>query len=104
MINSLFAFLDLEFSRIFEQLSLLPDTFFDYDCDTGCLDWKHGAVFVNGFNIGRYHQAGPQKSLYIPGPLLHEGENEIIVFENYLGSDVMKFTNIPNYGRPVTHV
>ena len=19
-------------------------------------DWKHGAVFVNGFNIGRYHQ------------------------------------------------
>jgi len=81
---------------------LLPDTFFDYDCDEGCLDWKHGAVFVNGFNIGRYHQAGPQKSLYIPGPLLHEGENEIIVFENYLGSDVMKFTSVPNYGTPVT--
>merc|ERR1712106_816588 len=64
---------------------LLPDTFFDFDCGD-CVDWKHGAVFVNGFNIGRYHQAGPQKSLYIPGPLLHQGENEVIVFENYLGS------------------
>jgi len=82
---------------------LLPDTFFDYDCDE-CLDWKHGAVFVNGFNIGRYHQAGPQKSLYIPGPLLQEGENEIIVFENVLGSSVMKFTDIPNYGPHVNHV
>ena len=53
-----------------------------------CRDWKHGAVFVNGFNIGRYHQAGPQKTLYIPGPLLNFGDNEIIVFENYLGDQV----------------
>lgn len=78
---------------------IYPDTFFDYDCAT-CQDWKHGAVFVNGFNIGRYHIVGPQKSLYIPGPLLKEGSNEIIVFENYLGSDVMKFTDTPNYGTP----
>lgn len=74
------------------------DTFFDYDCGVECDDWKHGVVIVNGFNIGRYHIAGPQKSLYIPGPLLQQGDNEIIVFENYLGSDVMKFTNVPNYG------
>jgi len=80
----------------------LPDTFFDYDCED-CQDWKHGAVFVNGFNVGRYHQAGPQKSLYIPGPLLKEGNNEIIVFENYLGSSVMMFTAVPNYGVPVKH-
>ena len=31
------------------------DTYFDFDCET-CMDWKHGAVFINGFNIGRYHQ------------------------------------------------
>jgi len=74
------------------------DTFFDYDCSDGCDDWQHGVVIVNGFNIGRYYYAGPQKSLYIPGPLLKQGDNEIIVFENYLGSDVMKFTDIPNYG------
>ena len=63
-------------------------------------DWKHGAVLVNGFNIGRYYTVGPQKTLYIPGPLLHKGTNEIIVFENYLGSDTFKFTNAPNYGNP----
>ena len=73
------------------------DTYFDFDCED-CLDWMHGAVFVNGFNIGRYHQAGPQKTLYIPGPILLHGENQIIVFENYLGSDVVRFTDIPNYG------
>jgi len=74
------------------------DTFFDFDCSDGCQDWLHGVVIVNGFNVGRYWQAGPQKSLYIPGPLLQQGDNEIVVFENYLGSDVMKFTDVPNYG------
>ena len=82
---------------------IIRDTFFDFGCEEcGFMDsWIHGVVFVNGFNIGRYHQAGPQQSLYIPGPILQEGENEIIVFENYLGSDVMKFTDAPNYGPPV---
>ena len=55
------------------------DTFFDYDCSPECIQWKHGAFFVNGFNIGRYHQAGPQKTLYIPGPLLKQGVNEVII-------------------------
>ena len=51
------------------------DTFFDYDYLTvDYSEWKHGAVFVNGFNIGRYHKGGPQKTLYIPGPLLKQGE------------------------------
>ena len=75
------------------------DTFFDYDC-AACEDWKHGALFVNGFNVGRYYTAGPQKSLYIPGPLLHQGDNQILVFENYLGSDLLTFTDTPNYGKP----
>ena len=63
-------------------------------------DWKHGAVIVNGFNIGRYYVVGPQKTLYIPGPLLRPGDNEIIVFENYLGSETLKFTDTPSYGSP----
>ena len=41
-----------------------------------------GFIMVNGFNLGRYwNDRGPQKTLYLPAPLLHEGENEIIVFE-----------------------
>ena len=47
---------------------------------------------------------GPEKSLYIPRPLLQVGENKIIVFENYLGSSVMKFPDIPKYGTTVTYV
>ena len=43
-------------------------------------------------------KAGPQKSLYIPGPLLTAGDNEIVVVENYLGSQRVSFTPTPNYG------
>ena len=48
------------------------------------LDGFHkGFVVVNGFNIGRYYNpAGPQKTLYLPAPLLCKGDNEIIVFES----------------------
>ena len=41
-----------------------------------------GSVYINGFNLGRYWNApGPQKTLYLPAPLLWEGENEIVVLE-----------------------
>lgn len=43
--------------------------------------WTKGVVWVNGFNLGRYWEKGPQKTLYVPGPLLRKGRNEIIVFE-----------------------
>ena len=43
--------------------------------------WGKGCVLVNGFNIGRFWEIGPQKRLYIPGPLLQKGENRILVFE-----------------------
>ena len=50
------------------------DTFLDMK------GWRKGVVFVNGFNIGRYWEIGPQRTLYLPGELLRE-ENEIQVFE-----------------------
>jgi len=32
--------------------------------------------------MGRYYNdAGPQKTLYCPAPVLHAGENEIIILE-----------------------
>lgn len=43
--------------------------------------WHKGYVWVNGFNLGRYWEKGPQVTLYVPWPLLHEGDNEIIVLE-----------------------
>ena len=61
------------------QMESYPrDTYFDFSCgDSGACSWLHGSLFVNGFNVGRYHTAGPLQTLYIPGPLLHAGENEV---------------------------
>lgn len=65
------------------------------------LDSFHkGFVTVNGFNVGRYWiDAGPTKTLYIPAPILNEGENEIIVFELHGCSDNnIFFTDEPDLG------
>ncbi|AFH63710.2 glycoside hydrolase family 35 protein [Paenibacillus caseinilyticus] len=43
--------------------------------------WTKGVVFINGFHLGRYWERGPQKTLYLPGPLLRRGTNELVVFE-----------------------
>ena len=40
-----------------------------------------GCAFINGFNLGRFWEIGPQGRLYVPGPLIHAGKNEIILFE-----------------------
>ncbi len=56
-----------------------------------------GFVMVNGINIGRYfNPAGPQKTLYVPAPYLHEGENEIVVFE----SDSTAGTTVEFFAEP----
>lgn len=45
--------------------------------------WGKGMVFVNGFNLGHYMAVGPQATLYLPGPFLVEGDNEIVFFEQF---------------------
>ena len=51
------------------------DTFIDME------EWGKGIIFINGRNIGRYWQVGPQQTLYIPGVWLKKGENKIVIFE-----------------------
>jgi len=63
------------FYRFELQVDERGDTFLDME------GWGKGCVLVNGFNIGRFWEIGPQKRLYIPGPLLRQGKNEIVVFE-----------------------
>ncbi|GAA1535909.1 beta-galactosidase [Dactylosporangium maewongense] len=43
--------------------------------------WGKGYVWVNGVNLGRFWDRGPQRTLYLPGPLLHAGRNEVVVLE-----------------------
>lgn len=63
------------FYRFETEIDQIGDTFVDLE------GWGKGCVVVNGFNIGRFWEIGPQKRLYLPGPLLRKGRNEIIVFE-----------------------
>ena len=62
--------------------------------------FHHGFVAVNGFNLGRYYNdAGPQKTLYCPAPMLKTGKNEIVVFEtDSSDGHVIEFVDTPELG------
>jgi beta-galactosidase len=51
------------------------DTFLDTSAFT------KGEVWLNGHALGRFWDIGPQKTLYVPGPWLKSGENEVVVFD-----------------------
>ena len=57
------------------MLSKTGDTFLDMS------KWGKGIVFINGHNLGRYWNVGPQQTLYLPGCWLEKGVNKITVFE-----------------------
>jgi beta-galactosidase len=51
------------------------DTFLDMS------NFKKGIAWVNGHNLGRYWEIGPQRRLYCPASFLRQGSNEMIVFD-----------------------
>jgi len=51
------------------------DTFLDMS------NFIKGIVWVNGHNLGRFWNIGPQKRLYCPATFLRKGTNEMIVFD-----------------------
>lgn len=67
------------FHRIPFRVSLTPGTF--TDSFLSLPGWGKGVVWVNGRNLGRFWEAGPQRTLYVPGPWLRDGDNELVVFE-----------------------
>ncbi|XP_050415759.1 beta-galactosidase-1-like protein 2 isoform X1 [Patella vulgata] len=62
------------------------------------MGWKKGIVIINGFNLGRYWDIGPQKTLYVPGPILKSGVNEIIIFEQHHGQGHIIFQSTHDLG------
>jgi beta-galactosidase len=44
-------------------------------------EYKKGMVYINGHNLGRYWDKGPQKRLFCPAHWLYPGENEILIFD-----------------------
>ena len=57
------------------EAETVQDTFLN------CSNFKKGVAYINGFNLGRYWEVGPARTLYIPAPLLTHGKNEIVLFE-----------------------
>ena len=59
-----------------------------------------GVIFVNGRNLGRYWSLGPQETLYLPGPWLEIGINEIIVFDEVPTKTQfsLHFSSVPKLG------
>jgi beta-galactosidase len=43
--------------------------------------WNKGVVWVNGHCLARFWDIGPAQTAYVPGPWLHAGSNEVIVFD-----------------------
>ncbi len=40
-----------------------------------------GLIWINGRALGRFWDIGPQVTLYVPGPWLKKGRNDVIVFD-----------------------
>ena len=66
------------FHRGYFNLDETGDTFLDMRM------YRKGLVWINGHNLGRFWELGPYFSLYLPGPWLKTGRNEIIIL-NILG-------------------
>ena len=56
-------------------IGITGDTFLDVS------GYKKGIVWINGHNLGRYWDIGPQKRLYCPASWLKKGINEIMIFD-----------------------
>ncbi|TDW97530.1 glycoside hydrolase family 35 protein [Dinghuibacter silviterrae] len=57
------------------HLDSVADTYLDLS------HYQKGVVWVNGHNLGRFWNIGPQQHLYCPAPWLKKGDNEVIIFD-----------------------
>ncbi|XP_078152313.1 beta-galactosidase 17 [Carex rostrata] len=74
--------------------SMRKDTFLSFR------GWNKGVAFVNNFNIGRFWpKVGPQCTLYVPAPILKQGENTVVIFElDSANSDLtIEFVSDPDF-------
>lgn len=75
------------------QVDEPADTFLRLD------GWTKGVAYINGFNLGRYWDIGPQRTLYVPAPLLRPGANELVVLELHRAKQpVVEFVDKPDLG------
>ena len=58
-----------------------------------------GIAWINGFCVGRYWSRGPQRTLYVPGPVTRRTGNELIILELHsAASPAAAFVSGPDLG------
>ena len=73
---------------------VFADTFVDVISN----GFEKGVIFVNGLNLGRYWNKGPQNRLYLPAQWLHVGANHIVIFEEKKAGSKISFKSKPDLG------
>lgn len=64
--------------------------------------WGKGYAWINGFFLGRYWRRGPQRTLYVPGPVTRAGENVVAIVElEALTDPTARFVPRPDLGHEV---
>ena len=63
-------------TQLSQSTACLPDSYLSVQT------WGKGLAFVNGFNLGCYWPLkGPANTMYVPGALLHTGNNDLVLLE-----------------------
>lgn len=60
--------------------------------------FRKGFAWVNGHLLGRYWEIGPQVTLYVPAPLLRQGDNTVTVLELEHFGDRVEIRDRPELG------
>ena len=69
------------------DLSAARDTYIDMRT------WRKGLVIVNGFVLSKHFRVGPQQAVFLPVPFLKQGDNEILIYEHFVPSKKIRFTD-----------
>ena len=82
---------DPVFIKGYFEVDDIAETFIRFPGQKGC-------IWINGFNIGKYWNVGPDTALYVPSALLQKGRNEIVIFEQYRINGTVTFQDHPGLG------
>ena len=78
-------------------LDTVTDTYLDLS------QWKKGVVWVNGHNLARSLDIGPQRRLDCPGPWLNKGLNTIVILDlNVTQPQVLRGVETPRDEPPAS--
>ncbi|WP_120522977.1 glycoside hydrolase family 35 protein [Arthrobacter celericrescens] len=65
-------------------------------------DSGKGFLWINGFLLGRYWETGPQRTVYVPAPLVRAGNNTVKVLELDKPGTVVELRESAELGAPDT--